>query len=145
MKKTILGLILSATMLFSATQLADTSNTLNVPSSIVIDLGTPINLRTTTVLGMYGWSLGNTTGSMCFVEIFNVPAVNVVLGVTTPVLIIPVGQHLTTTAAFALPIKSPGATNSLGDNGVSVAAVTSPGGNVTCDSGVSGSFVLTNN
>lgn len=146
MRKLLLGLVLSTVMMFATgVQLVDTAQIPNVPSVTVMNVTTPIDLRTTTVFGLYGWSLFNPTGNACFVEVFNTTAANVVLGVTVPVFIIPIGQHLPSTASFPLPIKSPGATSTLGDNGVSIAAVTMPNGNITCSPGISGSFVLTNN
>lgn len=144
MKKAFLGLFLSTVMMFAATtQLGDTNFSPIVPVFMFTNLGTPLDVRNNIVQGIYGWNIINETGNSCFVELFDSPAANVVLGTTPPVLIIPITQHNLSNFSIALPIR--GYDINIQNHNLSIAAVTAPNGTLTCSTGIVGHVVITNN
>lgn len=134
-KLLVLFTLFTASLFASQAQLIDGAGAAEVPAVTVSLVTTPVNIQSSST-HIYGWSLYNPNDGACYVEVFNSVASSVVLGTTTPVLIIPLGAMKSNELSFALPIKR--FANS------SVAAVTTPNGTVPCTVGVSGSFILAN-
>jgi hypothetical protein len=96
-------------------------------------VATVVNVKTAPG-GLYGFAIGNTAVTVCFLQIFNATAANVTLGTTVPTLSIPVSlSSATVSGGISLSFSnSPVAFNTA----MSIAGTTQANNSTPCATGL---------
>lgn len=139
-KKVLFGLLLCTGLTFAqlGVKLEDPTGNTAVPAIVFTNVTTPQDIRQNSAQDLYAVAASNPNGSMCFVELFNSLAADVLLGTTAPVLVIPISQNNVGNFSPVIGIKG-------FDRFVSIAFVKTPNGTQTCDQESTGVVVLSTN